>query len=136
MGQRTGADRRQSPRYAVKPDVFLVFRPYPQRLGRLIDVGSDGATFEYVAYEHDEGVADVEVDIFTSNPNHFLLRSVPCRVVYDIEIEKPTFNGIKTRRCGLEFAQLTDRQCERLMVLLNHYVSHALPRQPKPSDCP
>lgn len=134
MCQRTRADHRQPPRYAVKPNVFLVCRPNPERLGRLTDVGSDGATFEYIAHDCCEFVTDVEVDIFASNPSYFLLRSVPCKVVYDIEIERPTFSGIKTRRCGLEFAQLTDRHRERLMVLLNYFVSHALPSEHKISD--
>jgi hypothetical protein len=55
----------------VKPKASRVF-PLPSRRE---EVGSDGATFEYIAYEHYDGVADVEVDSFTSNPSHCLLRS-------------------------------------------------------------
>lgn len=128
MGQRTGEDHRQSPRYAVKGTVFLVCKPDIGRLGRLTEVGSDGVAFEYIADDCSEAVS--EVDIFAANPSRLLMKSVPCRVVSDIEVEGPTFSGIKIRRCGLKFAQLTDRHCVGLMVLLNYYVTNALSREP------
>jgi hypothetical protein len=48
-----------------------------------------------------------------------MLMSLPCKVVYEIETDKPTFSGIKTRRCGLSFEQLSRTHSEQLKVMLD-----------------
>ncbi len=69
---------------------------------------------------------DVQVNILTSRPDYFMLMSLPCKVVYEIETDKPTFAGIRTRRCGLSFEQLSRAHSEQLKVMLAHYVSYSL----------
>jgi hypothetical protein len=127
MGSRTKDDRRQSTRYAMNSDVFLAFWPALDRVGKLKDVSSSGAAFEYPAFNEQEEVVDVEVDIFASRPSHLMLRRVPCKVVYDIKIEHPTLVGIETRRCGLRFGHLSQQHNELLKTLLSEHVSHPLP---------
>ena len=127
MVKCTNADRRQCTRYAVNGDIFLAFWPTLDRVGKLKDVSNSGAAFEYPAFDEKEEVVDVEVDIFASRPSYFMLRRVPCKVVYDIKIEQPTLVGMETRRCGLRFEHLSQQHNESLKVLLSEYVSHALP---------
>jgi hypothetical protein len=112
------ADRRQSPRYVPNDDVFVIFSPNYTRLGKLKDVSSGGVAFEYAVLGEDEEILDSAVDIFASKPDRFLLSRVPCRVVYDTKTEKPTFGGIETRRCGLKFEHLSQKQSELLNLLL------------------
>lgn len=126
MTEETQTDRRQAPRYNPKDEVFVVFRPSFDRLGKVKDVSRGGAAFEYPVFANHKEVAEVDVDLFTSEPAPFMLRSVPCKVVYDIKLEKPTLSGIETRRCGLKFEQFSDQDVEQLEFFLSNYVSPAL----------
>jgi hypothetical protein len=129
MSERTKADRRRAARYALKTDFYLAFWPFLDRVGKLKDVSRSGAAFEYPVYDDYETLADVQVDIFSSEPSHFLLLHVPCRVVYDIRLEQSAFGGLETRRCGLKFDQLTPKHSEKLKLLLSKFASHQLPRE-------
>jgi hypothetical protein len=124
MSDKTTANRRREPRYAVKDEVFLVFRPYFDRLGKLKDVSSGGVAFEYPVFAEYSKVNEVEVDIFASEPAHIMLRNLPCRVVYDTRIDQPTVSGVETRRCGLKFEGLSLQHAEQLKLLLNHCALH------------
>jgi len=130
MSERAIADRRQAARYALKTDFYLAFWPGLDRVGKIKDVSRSGAAFEYPVYEEYEKLADVEVDIFTSEPSHFLLLHVPCRVVYDIGLDHCAQNDVKTRRCGLKFDKLSPQHREKLKLLLGKFASHRLSREP------
>ena len=126
MREQRTADRRKSPRYALENDVFLFFRPNFGRIGRLINVSSRGLAFEYSSLGEHENVADVEVDIFTDQPRKLVLPRVSCKVVYDISLEPPTFDGVETRLCGIKFNQLSQTHSDLLKALLGDYVPYDL----------
>jgi len=127
VARKAMQERRLFPRYALNADVFVVFNPYPGRLGKLKDAGHGGVGFEYAAVDNNNEPADVEVDIFIPTSGFFVLRRMPCKVVYDIEMEQATLNGIIIRRCGLEFEPLCRWHNEQLKLLLDVHVSHPLP---------
>ena len=118
VGEVMKADRRQLPRYVLSDDVFIMFKVNYNRLGKLKDLSSSGLAFQYSVLGEYEKLADGEVDIFTSEPDHLMLSRVPCRVIYDMKIEEPSFGGIETRRCGLKFKYLSQQQHELLHILL------------------
>jgi hypothetical protein len=130
MNEGTKTDHRPSTRHALRADVFLRFRPHPDRLGKLKEASSDGVTFEYAVFDQYDKMIDVEteveVDIFASKAGRFTQISVPCKVVHDIEIEKPSFIGIKTKCCILKFKQLSYQQGKQVSSLLNNYMSHPI----------
>ena len=130
MNRRNPDDRRKSVRYGLSTDVFLVFRPAFDRLGALKDVSMGGAAFEYSVFGQYEKVDEVEVDIFASQPDHFLLRQVTCRVVYDVKLHQPSLSGIETRRCGLKFEGLSPNHRQLLKQLLGNHGAHPLPSKP------
>jgi hypothetical protein len=120
MNQKAPGERRISPRHCLRTDVFVVFRPHFDRLGKLKDVSCTGAAFEYPVFARYDKVIEVEVDLFASEPSPFLLQSVPCRVVYDIKLLKPTLNGVETRRCGLKFEPLSPQHTQQLSLFLHN----------------
>jgi len=115
------ANRRKSPRFALKADVFILFRPNLKRIGRLIDVSTGGLAFEYSSFEKDEDVGEVEVDIFADQPRKFLLSRLSCTLVYDINIQQPTFDDIETRRCGIRFKPMSQAEEGILKLFLNKF---------------
>lgn len=90
------------------------------------DISSGGVACEYAVFGEYGYAEDAEVDIFTSDPEHLMLRRVPCKVVYDIGVDQLSFSGIETRRSGLKFDRLSQQQCELLNLLLINCVSHPL----------
>ena len=119
MSPRNPDDRRRHIRYALKTEVFLVFRPAFDRLGTVKDVSLGGVAFEYSVFDHIRKVEETEeIDIFSSRPDHFMLRQVPCRVVYDVKLEQPSLSGIETRRCGIKFGRLSAHHRQLLKQLL------------------
>jgi hypothetical protein len=127
MNEKNQSDRRKSVRYGLKTDVFLVFRPGFDRMGTLKNVSLGGAAFEYTVFGHYQKVDEVEVDIFASEPENFMLRQVPCRVVYDVKLDQPSLSDIETRRCGVEFENLSPQHRQVLSQLLGSYGSAPLP---------
>lgn len=127
MSERTDADRRQTPRYALQNNFYLAFWPCLDRVGKVRDVSMSGAAFEYPVYEEYEKLEEVKVDIFSSEPSHFLLLHVPCKIVYDVGVEHGAIAGIETRRCGVRFDDLSPQHSEKLKLLLGKYTSHPLP---------
>jgi c-di-GMP-binding flagellar brake protein YcgR len=117
MNGMNPADRRLSQRYFLKDEVYLVFRPDFRKIGRLKDISNGGIAVEYPVYEAYEKATEVEVDIFSSR-NHLILRSVACKVVYDVKVDRKP----KTRRCGLKFEHpISELHRKPLQELLIHY---------------
>jgi len=107
-------DRRRLVRSRVIKDVFLTFRPGFNVIGRLKDISLGGVGFEYTTIDKRDVVDRVEIDIF-SQKKDFHLQRLLCKIVYDNKAsDYPTFNGIETRRCGLKFEQLSQKQIESL----------------------
>jgi hypothetical protein len=50
---------------------------------------------------------------------HLHLSGLPCRVAYDILIDRPSWGSIGTRRCGLEFGRLSFQQADLLSLILD-----------------
>jgi hypothetical protein len=92
------------------------------RVGKIKDISSEGAAFEYPLAGKHKQANEALVVIFSARAGSLFLRGVPCRVVYDIMIEPPTLNGIQTRRCGLQFNKLSHHQNSKLQDLLNRHV--------------
>lgn len=94
---------------------------------KLLDVSRSGAAIEYADFNSHDMLDEVQFDIFASESGYLMLRRVPCSVVYDVRVERPTLNGFETRRCGLKFKQLSDQHKDLFKILLNNYVSLRLP---------
>jgi len=113
-------ERRGKFRLQSKDLTFVAVRPEFVNLGRLLDISKDGLCFQYMSKEGQviDG-ATFNIDIFI-NRNGYYLSRVPCRLIYDREInEGTTFPiGLEYRRCGLQFQRLTKEQADGLALYL------------------
>lgn len=116
-------ERRHDPRYSAMPNLLLVLRSQPVRLGTVKDISGSGISFEF-AYatpwreDHDE-IKWVDILDFHSD---FLLSKLPCKVIYNTE----GGNGeMPTMRCGLQFDDLTEEQKEGLNYIIKHYTTES-----------
>ena len=94
-------------------------------LGQITDISNDGLAFTYIA---GEGLrkGPLELEIFSTTGN-FHLRKVPYKIILDLQIENGfPLSPVTTRRCGMQFGELTQVQKSQLDSFLQNYtVGHA-----------
>ncbi len=118
MAKKGVEDRRRFHRFGIKNAVFITFRPEFDMIGKLTDISAGGLAFEYNSFGDREKSELVEIALF-SHPKDYSLPKAVCRVVYDREVEDCySFKGFQTRRCGLEFCDLTSDQMLQLDMLM------------------
>jgi len=118
-------ERRVKERRQPKATTFVALRPEFVKLGKLMDISSSGLCFEYIAKgDVDQGPDTMELDMFISG-NGYYLPNVPCRLAYDVRTEKEmTFMaGLEYRRCGLQFARLSEKQMDQLEYFLQNHTA-------------
>ncbi|NLI80082.1 MAG: PilZ domain-containing protein [Deltaproteobacteria bacterium] len=127
MAERGESDRRKYRRYDLQKPMFVVLRPDFEVVGKLTNISAGGMAFEYNAFGGHRKVEQSMVDVF-SHPSEVVLMKAPCRIVYDHEIE--AFTGsmeCQSRRCGVEFCDLSERQQGQLKKVLEMQASATLP---------
>lgn len=110
------SERRRKPRYGPHGQTFVVLRPHFTTVGKLIDISARDLAFNYIALDGDEKGA-THLDVFR-NDHDFCLSRVQCKIIYEAK-EKEAFY-FESRRCGVQFGELTDEQAARLENYLKH----------------
>jgi hypothetical protein len=122
-------------RVRLRPGVvtFVAVRPDFDKLGRLIDIGQGGLSFQYVGQIGETGgglkeTTSFEIDLFLKDRRYYL-PGMPCVVIYDRRSEqRETFPpGLEFRRCGLKFGELEKEQVSRLDLYLETYAALGIP---------
>lgn len=113
--------RRKHPRFVPPQEaVCLVNRADGKVLVcKISDVSVGGIGLEYVSFMP-RSTQPVSVDVFLAQ--RFRIKSIPCKLVYDRQLQ--TESGITSpwRRCGLEFQKITDpEQVRELNEFLINY---------------
>ncbi|MDY0041305.1 MAG: hypothetical protein RBS57_13415 [Desulforhabdus sp.] len=120
MSVEAATNRRASERHQVD-DVFIAVRPLFEPLGWVKDISKDGLAFEYGHFYQRPIRNSIEVDLFSSVHDLHIPR-IPCRVIYDISRLEP-FATIRTRRCGIQFGELSEPQAAKLEIFLEERLS-------------
>lgn len=126
-------ERRKFTRFEPVKGAFLAFRPEFAKVGKIRDISMGGVGYAYTVTEgmdsRPECPVNCEIDIFLST-NHFYLRRLSCRAVYDIHVEKDRQNPadvtIESKRCGLEFVDVSKSVQEKLKFFLDNHTTRAV----------
>ena len=94
-------------------------------MGQIIDLSRRGLALSYVTKE-DQLSSPLELDIVLPNGSVYL-NKLPCRTISDFNTDDGTSIKFGTRRCGVEFGDLTDDQ----EFALNHFIQHYTEGGPK-----
>jgi hypothetical protein len=117
MGEAMYDEHRRYRRCAIKGDVFIGSEPLYHTVGSLKDISEGGIGFEYVSSTDSGQSRTVEVDIICGK--HLRLSRIPCKVSYDIRIDRRSSYSTGKRRCGLEFGRLSHEQDALLSLILS-----------------
>lgn len=118
MAQAMSSGRRRHERFTLEGDVFIGTTPLFHTVGKLMDISRGGIGFEYTANRNNSHPRAITLVVDILCRKLFRLSRVLCRIAYDIPVNQAGFDGIETRRCGLEFGRLTDQQIALLGLLL------------------
>jgi hypothetical protein len=103
-------ERREKPRHESHGQTFVVLRPNFVTVGKLVDISTKGLAFNYMALDGDE-IGATHVDIFRSD-HDFYLASVRCKIIYEKKENEALY--FESRRCGVQFGELSHEQIVRL----------------------
>ena len=110
------SERREKPRYEAHTQTFFVLRPHFTTVEKLIGISARGLAFNYIALdERKEGAT--HLDVFRSD-HDFSLSRVQCKIICETK-ENETFY-FESRRCGVQFGELTYEQAAQLEDYLKH----------------
>jgi hypothetical protein len=84
-------------------------------LGEIIDINMSGLSLHYKS--RDQLGSVTSVTIFAYRDPFINIEEIPCRIVYDMGLDATS------RRCGLEFLDLSQGQVLKLQELITHYTS-------------
>ena len=114
-------ERRKYPRYRVQSNVLVVVSTDYTIMGPVIDVSEGGLAFSYI----DQDIQDLKM--FTLclviPDTGIILDSVPVSIVSDLELNNGEENelSILTRRCGVQFHNLSEAHLSQLDHLIQHH---------------
>jgi hypothetical protein len=113
------ADRRRDERYIIKGKALAYYRTHSPKIGEIIDIGSGGLAFSYIgSAELPNSSFDLEV-MFPDRTDY--LDGLPCMAVSDSEIGSCTSGRAGTRRCSVQFGELTKGQKAKIASLIENY---------------
>ena len=117
-------ERRKHKRFQVGYGAFVILRSYDNKVGRIVDINTDGLTFSYHPTA-EESVMPTELDIFVAD-SALHLYGIPCKTISNFADRENPFAYISTRRCGVKFGELAPNEIFLLEHLIkNHTMSEA-----------
>ena len=123
--QEFDLNERKDVRLATQDYVCLEVKNKFGWVGGVKDISMGGMSFEHVFDIETAKEPLKQVNIFVSS-NRFLLRKLPCKMVYDV----PSRDGTEflkspfvTKRCGIMFGDLSREQAKKLKAFLENYTT-------------
>ena len=115
-------EKRKYKRFKGKKGAFAAFiRPKELiNTGQIQDISMGGLCVQYVSTNEDnEGCFGIK--IFGSNDSFIHLDKVHCRIVYDREVPEGSWEKMSTRRCGVEFKNLSVEHFSIIQDFIDHF---------------
>jgi hypothetical protein len=115
---------RRNARFAIN-GCTLVSLGDDSKLGEVLDVSSGGLAFRCIAGD-EPSTKYGKLNIYCNNG--LCLTKLPFRMIWDLETsDSAPFNYIKTRRIGVRFSDLTNKQ----MSSLHHFIQNHTTADPE-----
>ena len=113
-------ERRKHKRFQVQDDAIAVLRPVVDLRGPIIDISRGGLAFRYISSKESSGQSS-KLDILLPDLS-FYLGHLPIRTVHDFEVTSEyTLGNTKTRRCSVQFRELTQKQISQIENFMKNH---------------
>ncbi len=113
-------ERRKHKRFRVRHGGFASLHPHITVVGQIIDIGTGGLAFRYVASENrTNGSATLNILLTDGS---FSLETIPFQTVWDSGTPGDfSLGAITLRHCGVQFGELTHGQKLDLEYFIRFY---------------
>jgi hypothetical protein len=123
-------DKREHPRYNTNIKAFASLGNGLNVMGSLRDICKRGSAIEYIDARIMLPKEMIYMDIFVSGAV-FHLEHIECSIIYNSlaqnPFQSPIFTStINTKRCGIFFEALSEKQSSQLDYFLEHYTTGLL----------
>ncbi len=115
-------EKRKYKRFKGKEGACAAFiRPNElMNMGQIRDISMIGLCAQYVSADEDNKGCSV-IKIFGDNSRFIHLDKVQCRIVYDDEVPEGSWEQISTRRCGVEFENMSVKHLSILQDFIDYF---------------
>ena len=122
MSREKHVERRKYTRFRTRNGALIELRSQRGKLGEIIDISKGGLAFRYIDIG-DRPKGSFELDIFLKETG-FRLEKMPAKTISDFRTTKYfPFSSTKTRRQGVEFGELTQKQISQLEHFIRNYTT-------------
>ena len=122
------SEQRESVRYLPKKNAYAALGRGVTLVGQINDISKGGVAFEHLIHLDGEKNNFNDIDIFLEG-QEFFLHGLSCVQVYDSPVNAgAVFDPLLiTKRCGVKFGLLTDKQMSKLEYFLeNHTIGPSI----------
>ena len=111
--QKNFPERRKDKRFKLKDPAFAIMNHCSNKMGKITDISKSGLAIRYL--KNGEGSDKLNrLDIFKSDFS-FYIDDIKAKPITDIEIiDKMLIGSKETRRCGIQFEDLSMNQISQL----------------------
>lgn len=117
------AEQRRSLRFPVASGTMATFSPLDRRefikSGPIIDISRSGLALSYLAPREYRNSSS-QVSIIGPHGNA-LIWKLPCKVVYETEVTNEHSDHLTTKRCGVQFEELSQQQLMRVQDFIRQF---------------
>ena len=115
-------ERRKHKRFQVQDGAFAVLTPHFYNWGQIIDISRGGLAFRYTGKELPPNIS-CDLGISLANIG-FYLGKLPFETISDFKTaNEVAYSFTTTRRCGVEFGELTLNQVSELEYFTQKYTT-------------
>lgn len=114
-------DRRKYQRFAVKGGVLAVLKPFPIKLGRILDISKGGLEIRY--FQDEEWPDTFSAISILMASEQICLNDIPIKTIDDLEVDGLVANPIENRRRIMQFGDMTAEQQEYLERFIQKYTA-------------
>jgi hypothetical protein len=126
-GVRMSRDKRVQHRFRVKEGALAGFLTKDMvtfaEMGDILDISTSGLSFHYAVTKEQAERISSELEIFAYQGPLVYLNKIPCKIVYELSDPFECGLDIKTRRCGVQFGELSKNQVYQLQFLIENYAA-------------
>ena len=113
------AERRIYERLKIKGKAVAYYKTHSPKVAEIIDISENGLAFSYTGSRELPG-SSFEIDIVFPDRTDYV-EGIPSRYIADCEIDPGTGDCIGTRRCSVQFGEITDDQRAKLECLMHNF---------------
>jgi hypothetical protein len=122
--EKMSEEKRKFKRLKGKEGAFAAFIEPNEivNMGQILDISMGGLCFRYLSTKEDNREYS-HIKIFGSNHRFIHVDKVNCRIVYDHEVPEGSWEQISTRRCGVEFKNLSVKHLSVLQDFIEYFAA-------------